>query len=122
LLVLFSVFRPLGLQLGKFRYTTKLALFEFVREEPQPELEEESKEAEVPAPVQAEKKAKEEDAMDESEDAPVKKVLSPAAIAALAAQAKNAAKKKKKKGFQPAGIVLEGETRNNFSIAWRADD
>jgi len=96
--------RPLGLRLGQWKYTNKLACYEFVREEVQPEEEEPE-----PQPQQQEGEAAQG--------------AEAAGATPAAAEGKKPVvpPKKKKKGFQPAGIVLAGETRNNFSIAWRAD-
>ena len=125
---------PLGLQLMKWKYSTKLAMFEFRRVAVDPEeeareaaerAEEEKQQAEQMDDEAAPSEQEEDDAGD-ADDADGSKKFARAqakAAAKQAAQKKAAAasKKKKRKGFQPAGIVLAGETRNNFSIAWKAD-
>jgi hypothetical protein len=115
--------RPLGLQLAKWKYSTKLAFFEFVKLPPTPEDLEAEAEAEA-AKVKAEAgetvKEEEEEAAAASDDEGAEGAAAKKPTAS-AAKKPAAPLKKKRKGFQPAGIVLEGETRNNFSIAWRAD-
>jgi len=118
--------RPLGLRIAQWKYSTKLAFFEFVKEPPTTEdLEAEAEAAAAKAKAAA---GETEAAAAEEDDEPEAAASddegaegAPKKPAAAAAKKPAAPIKKKRKGFHPAGIVLEGETRNNFSIAWRAD-